>query len=84
MNVHEPAAAAAAAAAAARSPSPSAQFAVCLSWRECRLCLSELNIRALPIFLSKYPPRSRRPTHDEVQLKNSRLKNRKPRGHKGH
>jgi hypothetical protein len=33
---------------------------------------------------SKYPPRDLRATHAEVHLKNSRLKNRKPRGHKGH
>lgn len=49
-----------------------------------RLCINELNIRPMPVLFSKYPPRPHRKTHEQVQLRNSRIKNRRPRGHLGH
>jgi hypothetical protein len=48
------------------------------------LCANELELRHVPILYSKYPAPLPRKSHAEVQLRNSRVKNRTPRGHKGH
>jgi small subunit ribosomal protein S15 len=49
-----------------------------------RLCVNELALRPLPVLHSKYPKLKVERTHEQVQLRNSRVKNRVPRGHLGH
>ena len=49
-----------------------------------RVMLNELNLRSIPVFGSKHTPKERIETHQQINERNKRLKNRKSRGDRGH
>lgn len=49
-----------------------------------RVMLTELNLRTIPIFGSKHIAKDRLETHQQINDRNKRLKNRKSRGNRGH
>lgn len=53
-------------------------------YEDYRLCIEELGLRPQPVLYSKYPTPQKRLTHEQVQQRNLRVKNRLKRGHLGH
>ena len=46
--------------------------------------MTDLGLRPLPVFHSKYLPKVRAETHAQVNERNRKLKNRTSKGHLGH
>jgi small subunit ribosomal protein S15 len=60
------------------------QYMIRTDYQGYRLVVRELGLRPMAVVASRHPPKQRAETHQALNERNSRLKNRRSRGHLGH
>lgn len=60
------------------------QYMIRTDYQGYRIVVRDLGLRPLPVVASRHPPKQRAETHEALNERNSRLKNRRSRGHLGH